>query len=187
MHNPKRSDKIRAVPDSSAKPRIALGADHAGFHLKEVVKKHLLASGYICDDMGTSSEESVDYPDFARAVAERVSSGADEIGILACGTGIGMAIAADKVSGVRAANVFDEMTARLAREHNDANVLALGARILEDSRAIELVQIFLAAQFLGGRHQRRIDKISELDHSSGQPPSGRPLSTGENVKSAAKS
>ncbi len=153
------------MPEAAPKPRIALGADHAGFHLKEIVKKFLTENGYVCDDVGTSSEESVDYPDFARAVAERVSTGRDDIGILACGTGIGMAIAADKVPGVRAANAFNETTARLAREHNDANVLALGARILEDSRAIELVRVFLAARFLGGRHQRRIDKISEMDQS----------------------
>jgi ribose 5-phosphate isomerase B len=153
------------VPAPASKPRIALGADHAGFHLKEIVKKSLTESGYLCDDMGTSSEESVDYPDFARAVAERVSSGNDDLGILACGTGIGMAIAADKVPGVRAANAFDETSARLAREHNNANVLTLGARILEDSRALQLVRIFLATQFAGGRHQRRIDKISEIDQS----------------------
>src|SRR6202046_928752 len=107
--------------------------------------------------MGTSSEESVDYPDFARAVAERVSENKDEIGILVFGTGIGMAIAADKVPGVRAANAFDEFTARLSREHNNANVLALGARIVEDSRAIEIVRTFLAARFAGGRQQSRID------------------------------
>jgi ribose 5-phosphate isomerase B len=166
------------VPEADPKPRIALGADHAGFHLKEIVKKFLSENGYVWDDMGTSSEESVDYPDFARAVAERVSSGSDDLGILACGTGIGMAIAADKVPGVRAANAFDETTARLAREHNDANVLALGARIVEDSRALELVRIFLASHFLGGRHQRRIDKISEMDQS---------YSHGVTFKDAAKS
>ncbi len=170
--------KCVAVPEAATKPRIALGADHAGFHLKEVVKKYLTEAGYVCDDMGTSSEESVDYPDFARAVAEHVSAGQDDLGILACGTGIGMAIAADKVPGVRAANAFDEMTARLAREHNDANILALGARILEDARAIEVVQIFLSTQFLGGRHQRRIDKISEMDQS---------YSHGVTLKNAAKS
>ncbi|MFZ0634532.1 MAG: ribose 5-phosphate isomerase B [Candidatus Acidiferrales bacterium] len=157
--------KCREMAESASKPRIALGADHAGFHLKETVKQFLAGEGYACDDLGTSSEESVDYPDFARAVAERVAAGEAQLGILACGTGIGMAIAADKVPGVRAANAFDEMTARLAREHNDANVLTLGARILDDARAIEVVRTFLAAQFAGGRHQRRIDKISEIDRS----------------------
>ena len=166
------------MSDVPPKPRIALGADHAGFHLKESVKKFLIESGYTCDDVGTSSEESVDYPDFARAVAERVSSGADQLGILACGTGIGMAIAADKVPGVRAANAFDATTARLSREHNNANVLALGARLLDDARAIEVVRTFLSSQFAGGRHQRRIDKISEMDQS---------YSHGVSAKNAANS
>ena len=151
------------MPAGHAKPRIVLGADHAGFHLKETVKKLLRDSGYDCDDVGTYSEESVDYPDFARGVAERVASGQCDLGILACGTGIGMAIAANKVPGVRAATAHDPMTARLAREHNDANVLALGGRILDDAGATEVVREFLAAQFAGGRHQRRIDKILELD------------------------
>lgn len=166
------------MPEAAAKPRIALGADHAGFHLKEIVKKFLIEAGYSCDDMGTSSEESVDYPDFARAVAERVSDAKDEIGILVCGTGIGMAIAADKVPGVRAANAFDETTARLCREHNNANILTLGARIVEDARAIEIVRTFLATEFAGGRHQRRIDKISEMDQA---------YCPGAPLKNAAKS
>jgi ribose 5-phosphate isomerase B len=150
---------------ANSRVNIALGADHAGFHVKETIKKFLRESGYNYDDVGTSSEESVDYPDFARAVAERVSSGLSEIGILTCGTGIGMAIAANKVQGVRAATAHDPMTARLAREHNNANVLTLGARVLDDGRAIEVVREFLGAQFAGGRHQRRIDKIAELDQS----------------------
>ena len=153
------------MSDPDTKPRIALGADHAGFHLKEIVKNFLLEAGYPCDDMGTSSEESVDYPDFARAVAEAVSEHKDAIGILVCGTGIGMAIAADKVPGVRAANAFDETTARLSREHNNANILTLGARIVEDARALDIVRTFLATDFAGGRHQRRIDKISEMDQA----------------------
>lgn len=153
------------MPAENSRINIALGADHAGFHVKETIKRFLRDSGYNCDDVGTSSEESVDYPDFARAVAERVSSGRNEIGILACGTGIGMAIAANKVQGVRAATAHDGMTARLAREHNDANVLTLGARVLDDLRAVEVVREFLSAQFAGGRHQRRIDKIAEMDQS----------------------
>ena len=151
------------VPDPIAKPRIALGADHAGLHLKEIIKKYLADSGYPVDDLGTSSDESVDYPVFARAVAERVAAGQNDFGVLACGTGIGMAIAANKVSGIRAATAHDAMTARLAREHNDANVLALGGRVLDDAQAVEVVQAFLAAQFAGGRHQRRIDEITEMD------------------------
>jgi|SRR5208282_715997 len=157
--------KCAQMPEDAAKPRIALGADHAGFHLKETVKRFLVDSGYEVDDVGTSSEESVDYPDFARAAAERVAAGQDRFGILACGTGVGMAMAAGKVPGIRAANACDVITAQLSREHNDANVLTLGARIMDDTRAIEVVRTFLSAEFAGGRHQRRVDKISELDHS----------------------
>ncbi len=156
------------MPEETAKHRIAIGADHAGFHLKETVKRFLLDAGYEVDDVGTSSKESVDYPDFARAAAELVASGHDRFGILACGTGIGMAMAADKVTGIRAANVSEPLTARLSREHNDANVLTIGARILDDAKAIEVVRTFLASDFAGGRHQRRIDKISELDHAHGE-------------------
>ncbi len=151
------------MPDAASKPRIALGADHAGFHVKETIRKFLETAGYPVDDVGTWSEESVDYPDYARAVAEKVAAGADQLGILACGTGIGMAITANKVPGIRAAVAHDAMTARLAREHNDANVLTLGGRVVDDARAIEIVRDFLDAQFAGGRHQRRIDKITELD------------------------
>lgn len=156
------------MPEKGAKTRIALGADHAGFQLKETVKRFLADAGYDVDDVGTSSEESVDYPDFASAAAERVAAGQDRFAILFCGTGIGMAMAAGKVSGIRAANVCDAITARLSREHNDANVLTIGARILDDVEAIEIVRTFLATDFAGGRHQRRIDKISELDNTRGQ-------------------
>ncbi len=151
------------MPDPITKPKIALGADHAGFHVKEIIKKYLADSGYRIDDLGTSSEESVDYPVFARAVAERVAAGQNDFGVLACGTGMGMAIAANKVTGIRAATAHDAVTARLAREHNDANVLTLGGRVLNDAQALEVVQTFLAAQFAGGRHQRRIDEITEMD------------------------
>jgi len=155
------------MPDAP-KVCIALGADHAGFHAKETVKKFLEQAGYAVDDVGTWSEESVDYPDFALAVAEKVASGKDQVGILACGTGIGMAIAANKVPGIRAAVAHDPMTARLAREHNDANVLTLGGRVVDDTMAIAIVRDFLNTKFAGGRHQRRIDKISELDHARAQ-------------------
>ncbi len=148
-----------------AEPHIALGADHAGYHMKEALKKYLTGAGCAVVDAGTSSEESVDYPDFACAVARQVASGACEIGLLFCGTGIGMAMAANKVPGVRAANVHDLPTARLAREHNDANVLAIGSRVVDDAAAIAIVREFLSAKFSGGRHQRRIDKISALDVS----------------------
>jgi len=116
------------VTDSSIKPRIALGADHAGFRAKENIKEYLEAAGYEVDDVGTWSEESVDYPEFARAVGERVAAGKDPLGILVCGTGIGVSIAANKVVGIRAALAHDSLTARRAREHNDANVLTLGGK-----------------------------------------------------------
>jgi ribose 5-phosphate isomerase B len=151
------------MPDSADKPKIAIGADHAGFHAKEWIKQFLAAQGYEVDDVGTSSEESVDYPDFARAVADRVAAGRDPIGILLCGTGMGMAIAANKVPGVRAALAHDIMTAHLAREHNDANVLTLGARVLPQEQLVPIVREFLNTAFAGGRHQRRVDKIVAMD------------------------
>lgn len=148
---------------SLQKPRIALGADHAGFQAKESIKRYLESMGHRVSDEGTWSEESSDYPDFAIKVARRVQQGQDDLGILVCGTGIGMAMAANKIGGVRAAVAHDELTARLSREHNDANVLTLGARVLSERQILEAVASFIGAQFAGGRHQRRIDKISELD------------------------
>lgn len=147
------------------KPRIAIGADHAGYQRKETVKRFLTDAGYAVTDVGTSSEDSVDYPDFARQVAERVARGEADTGILICGTGIGMAITANKVPGIRAAVAHDAETARLAREHNDANVLTFGGRLTDDFTAIEIVRSFLDARFAGGRHQRRIDKIAQLDQA----------------------
>ena len=147
------------------KPRVALGADHAGFQAKETLKKYLQSAGYAVNDAGTWSEESVDYPDFAVKVALSVQQGRDDMGILICGTGIGMAMTANKVGGIRAAVAHDAMTARMSREHNDANVLALGARVLNEHQIVEAAVTFLETQFAGGRHQRRVDKISELDHS----------------------
>lgn len=143
--------------------RIALGADHAGFALKESLKTELRAAGHQVDDVGTDSLESVDYPDYARQVAERVAGRAADRGILVCKTGVGMAITANKVSGVRAANVADESTARLSRQHNDANVLALGAAALDPGRALVIVKAWLEAEFEGGRHERRVAKIRQLE------------------------
>src|SRR5258707_14050555 len=116
------------MTDSSASQRIALGADHAGFRLKEPVKQYLQSTGHVVDDVGTKSEESVDYPDFAASAARRVASGQDDLGIVVCGTGIGVSIAANKIPGIRAALICDPATARLAREHNNANVLARAGR-----------------------------------------------------------
>ena len=145
------------------KPRIAIGSDHAGFPMKEAILKYLEGAGYAVDDQGTSSEESVDYPDFGKAVGERVAAKQDDVGIVICGSGIGISIAANKVSGIRAALAHNVLTAQLAREHNDANVLALGARIVSPAAALEMVQTFLATPYAGGRHQRRLDKITQIE------------------------
>lgn len=151
------------MPDEGVKLRIAVGADHAGLHVKEAVKSYLEGAGHSVTDTGTWSEESVDYPDYAKKVAEAVARGEADLGILACGSGIGMAIAANKIPGIRAATVNDLITARAAREHNNANVLSLGGRLVDGTQAVEIVRAFLATTFKGGRHQRRIDKIAEMD------------------------
>ena len=151
------------MAESSSKPRIVVGSDHAGFRAKETIKKYLEGAGYPVEDVGTHSEESVDYPDYAKAVGERVAAGNDSLGVVVCGTGIGVSIAANKVEGIRAALAHDSLTARRAREHNDANVIALGGKVVGEDEAIAIVQEFLGAQFAGGRHQRRVDKITEMD------------------------
>jgi ribose 5-phosphate isomerase B len=143
--------------------KIALGADHAGYQLKDQIKQHLAQKGIELRDEGTSSPESVDYPDFARAVAHDVSEQRADLGILVCGSGIGMAIAANKVDGVRAANVTSEYEAQMSREHNNANVLALGARILQPEEALRIVDTWLATPFAGGRHERRVEKIAAME------------------------
>lgn len=145
--------------------KISLGADHAGFELKEKIKKLLVQQGLEVSDQGTLSSESVDYPDYARKVGEQVANRNADLGILVCGSGIGMAIAANKVHGVRAANVSSEYEAQLSREHNDANVLALGARLLSDQNAFQIIQKWLETPFAGGRHQRRVEKISQIEKS----------------------
>ena len=144
--------------------KIALGADHAGFELKQKIKQHLASlPGVEVDDRGTASGDSVDYPDFAKEVGEDVVAKKADLGILVCGTGIGMSIAANKVPGVRAANVSTIEEAQLSREHNDANVLTLGGRVLEPQKAFDIVDKWLHTAFLGGRHQRRLDKIHDIE------------------------
>ncbi len=143
--------------------KISLGADHAGFELKEKIKKLLLQQGLEVSDQGTLSSEAVDYPDYARKVGEQVANHSADLGILVCGSGIGMSIAANKVPGVRAANVSSEYEAELSREHNDANVLTLGARLISDQNAFQIVQKWLETPFAGGRHQRRVEKISQIE------------------------
>lgn len=147
----------------STMPRIAIGSDHAGFSVKETIRTYLERAGYVVSDLGTSSEQSVDYPDYGRAVGKRVVSRQADFGIAVCGTGIGISIAANKVPGVRAALAHDLNTARLAREHNDANVLALGGRVVTGEAAVRMVQVFLTTAYLGGRHQPRIDKIAAIE------------------------
>jgi ribose 5-phosphate isomerase B len=143
--------------------QIGLACDHGGFELKEELKAFLKSSGVEPIDMGTFNEESVDYPDFGVLVAEKVSRGELERGILICGTGIGMAIVANKFPGVRAALANDLYSARCSREHNDANVLVIGGRIIGREVAMEIVKVWLNTPFGGGRHQRRIDKITALE------------------------
>jgi ribose 5-phosphate isomerase B len=143
--------------------RIAVGADHAGYQLKDQIKQHLEQQGMSICDEGTSSPESVDYPDYARAVAHDVSRQRADLGILVCGSGIGMAITANKVDGIRAANVSTEYEAQMSREHNNANVLTLGARIITADEAFRIVDKWLATQFAGGRHERRVEKIMAIE------------------------
>ncbi|HKN36689.1 MAG TPA: ribose 5-phosphate isomerase B [Terriglobales bacterium] len=143
--------------------KIALGADHAGFELKEKIRQHLLDKGILVDNRGTNSGESVDYPDYARAVGEEVAARKADCGILVCGSGIGMSIAANKVLGIRAAHVTTEVEAQLSREHNNANVLTLGARLLKDSQALKIVDRWLSSSFAGGQHERRVEKIRAIE------------------------
>jgi len=143
--------------------KISLGADHAGYELKERLKQRLVQEGIQVDDEGTTSTESVDYPDYALKVGEKVAQKKVDLGVLVCGSGVGMAIAANKVPGVRAGNVSSVVEAGLSREHNNANVLSIGARFLDDATAYAIVEKFLHTDFAGGRHQRRVDKISEIE------------------------
>ena len=142
---------------------IVIGSDHGGLDLKEEIKKLLEARGIPCEDLGTGNSDSVDYPDFGQAVASRVSSGAAEKGILVCGTGIGMSIVANKYPGVRAALATDVFMATMAKEHNNANILVLGGRVIEHDKAREMVAAWLDTEFAGGRHQKRLDKIAALE------------------------
>ena len=157
--------------------KIALASDHAGYAEKERLKPLLADLGLEVEDLGTVSEESVDYPDYARRVAERVARGLAEQGVLVCGSGTGMAIAANKVPGVRAAVAWSEETAQLARRHNDANVLAVGARTTPPEEIERIVRAWFGARFEGGRHAGRVAKIAEIEreearHAAGHTPEG---------------
>jgi ribose 5-phosphate isomerase B len=143
--------------------RLAVGSDHAGLEHKTLIVEHLRAQGHDVVDVGTNGEESVDYPDFGAAVGRAVVAGDADLGVAVCGSGIGIAIAANKVAGVRAATVHDVTSARLSREHNDANVVCLGQRFTGPQVALDAVDAFVATVFAGGRHRKRVDKISALD------------------------
>ncbi len=140
---------------------IALASDHAGFELKEYIKKYLVDNNYDILDLGTSSTSPVDYPIYAKKAANAVADGQCDRGIVCCGTGIGVSIAANKVEGIRCALVTDEFTAGMSKRHNNANMIALGARVIDTDTAIKLVDLWLNGEFEGGRHQRRIDLIED--------------------------
>lgn len=142
--------------------RVVLGSDHAGFALKDLIGQHLRRRGTDCSDFGTFCESAVDYPDIACAVIRAVSAGEFGCGILICGTGVGMSIAANRFPGIRAALCTDPYTARLSREHNNANILAMGARVVGPGLAIAITEAFLQATFQEGRHCRRLEKIDLL-------------------------
>jgi ribose 5-phosphate isomerase B len=145
--------------------RIALGSDHGGFNLKEIIKDFLAANSSQFHDFGTFSAEAVDYPDFAAMVAEKVASGTYTRGILVCGTGIGVCITANKLAGIRAALCHDTFSAHSSREHNDANILTMGERVIGPGLALDIVRIWLTTDFAGGRHARRLQKIAAIEHN----------------------
>jgi len=149
--------------------RIVIASDHTGVELKEDIKAFLNEKGYKVVDMGSNGNESVDYPDYGIPAAQMVSSGKIEKGILICGTGIGMSIVANKFPNIRAALVNDVYSARMAKEHNDANILVIGGRVAGKGLAREMVRVWLEANFEGGRHQRRLDKIREIEKKWGKP------------------
>lgn len=142
---------------------LAIGSDHGGINLKKTIREYLEARGFEVKDLGTYDNASCDYPDIAKTVCDAVNSGECEKGILVCGTGIGMSIAANKVDGIRAAHVTDTYSARMAKEHNNANIICLGERITGCDLAVEIVKSYVEAEFGGDRHQRRIDKIMALE------------------------
>ncbi len=144
--------------------KIALGCDHGALELKLAIRAFLENRGYEIQDFGTHTKESCDYPDFAAAAAKAVADGQCQWGIVLCTTGIGVSIAANKIDGIRCALVSDLMTARLTRQHNDSNVLALGAGVVGEKLALEIVDVWLNTAFEGGRHQRRVDKLMALEY-----------------------
>lgn len=145
---------------------IALGCDHGGFAIKEAIKKYLDESGIEYNDFGTYSEESVDYPVYAKKVADAVASGECEKGVLCCGTGIGISIAANKVKGIRAAVVTNEFCAEMTRRHNDANIIAMGGRVISEEQAVKFTKIFIETPFDGDRHVKRVQMITDIENEN---------------------
>ena len=145
---------------------IALGCDHGGFAIKEAIKKYLEENGIEYNDFGTYSEESVDYPIYAKKVADAVASGECEKGVLCCGTGIGISIAANKVKGIRAAVVTNEFCAEMTRRHNDANIIAMGGRVISEEQAVKFTKIFLETPFDGDRHIKRVQMITDIENEN---------------------
>lgn len=144
---------------------IAIGSDHGGYKLKEAIKAHFSKNGREFTDFGTSSEESVDYAPIAQKAAEMVAAKEADFGILICTTGIGVCMAANKVRGIRAATCTNEYTAEMTRKHNNANILCMGQKVVDESLAIKMVDIFLKTEFEGGRHQRRVNEIMEIENN----------------------
>lgn len=151
------------VNNRGDKMKVAIGCDHGGLHLKEDIKSLLADGGYEVTDFGTNSTDSVDYPDIAVPVANAVANGKFDRGILICGTGIGIGIAANKVKGIRAALCHDTFSAHASREHNNANILTMGERIIGPGLARDIVKIWLTTEFEGGRHERRVAKIADIE------------------------
>lgn len=145
---------------------IALGCDHGGFAIKEAIKKYLEENGIEYNDFGTYSEESVDYPVYAKKVADAVASGECEKGVLCCGTGIGISIAANKVKGIRAAVVTNEFCAEMTRRHNDANIIAMGGRVISEEQAVKFTKIFIETPFDGDRHIKRVQMITDIENEN---------------------
>lgn len=143
--------------------KIAVGCDHGGLRHKNAIIEHLRKRGFAVMDFGTNTTDTVDYPDIALPVAQSVASGKNDLGILICGTGIGMSLTANKVKGIRAAACSEHFSAKYTRKHNDSNILCLGGRVIGVGTALELVDLFVDTEFEGGRHQRRIDKIMSLE------------------------
>ncbi|HVE98711.1 MAG TPA: ribose 5-phosphate isomerase B [Mycobacteriales bacterium] len=161
------TDPLEIPPAAPGRSRLAVAADHAGWRLKDVLAAKARAAGYDVTDLGTGSDDSVDYPDLGARLGQVVGAGDADLGVLVCGTGIGISIAANKVPGVRAAVVHDAFTAHYSRAHNDANVLCLGARVVGEGVAEAALAAFLGTDFEGGRHSRRVEKLSAIE-SEGQ-------------------